>query len=305
MIKAARFAALRCWGAVVSALAVLLCLSCASPQPKAPPEPIEDAYSRQGPFVVRFQSARWEGVPYLLALPEGASGELPGLGSAAVPGLVWCNGSYETCERYRSLMARLASWGFAVIGDYDSQAGTGEGAFAAYRALVSLGSDSSQPLGLSVDPAKVGIMGHSQGAGGAVNAATRFSSACPFRAVATLSLPALEVCDPEDRYSLASLSAPILMLAGDGFLDGAIISPLSAMKANLTSLSSAAYAAMARRAGTDHNECQSPSGGALCGYLVAWFRAWLMDDASAQGAFLGPDAELARNPLWRDVARRP
>ena len=57
--------------------------------------------------------------------------------------------------------------------------------------------------------------------------------------------------------------------------------------------------ARARRTGADHAEMLPwPDG-----YMTAWFRYWLMGDEAAGAAFLGPQAELAANPLWQDVEK--
>ena len=39
------------------------------------------------------------------------------------------------------------------------------------------------------------------------------------------------------------------------------------------------------------------------GYMTAWFCYWLQGDETAGRAFLGPDAEIAQNPLWQDLEK--
>ena len=55
----------------------------------------------------------------------------------------------------------------------------------------------------------------------------------------------------------------------------------------------------AMRAGADPSEMLPWPDGCM----TAWFRYWLMGDEAAGAAFLGPQAELAANPLWQDVEK--
>ena len=54
--------------------------------------------------------------------------------------------------------------------------------------------------------------------------------------------------------------------------------------------------AMARRTGTDHDHMMYSAGG----YVMAWFRWRLQNDAEAAKAFTGDDPELLNNPLYQD-----
>ena len=43
-------------------------------------------------------------------------------------------------------------------------------------------------------------------------------------------------------------------------------------------------------------------GNSADGYMTAWFMCWLKDDAEAEKAFFGENAELFANPNWQDAA---
>ena len=104
-----------------------------------------------------------------------------------------------------------------------------------------------------------------------------------------------------------------MMVAGTGLLDAGeagspevaaeaqevSIAPLWSQEENYGLIPADVPKLRARRTGADHAEMLPwPDG-----YMTAWFCYWLQGDERAGRAFLGPDAEIAKNPLWQDLEK--
>lgn len=210
------------------------------------------------------------------------------------PVVAWGNGSFEHPDRYEPLLRHLASWGFVVVAAETDSAGTGDEIRAGARHVVAADADPASPFFERIDRAHVGAAGHSQGAGGAVRAAT----AAPdlLTTVVPVALPAelYQLLGVGHDYHPDRLWVPVLFLSGS---DDVLISPAGAVAGYYDRVPGAA--AMAILIGADHNAVQVDGGG-FRGYLTAWLRWQLAGDEVAGRAFVGPDAELLTNPRWRD-----
>ncbi|GAB3471923.1 dienelactone hydrolase family protein [Actinophytocola sediminis] len=154
--------------------------------------------SRRGPHRVLRGDLALVGLPGVVYTPTA------GLG---LPAVAFGHGWLQPPARYRSLLRHLASWGFVVAAP-----STQLGPLASHRLFaadlrtaldvcvgVRLGDGS-----ISVDPAKLGLAGHSVGAGCAVLAAADDSRV---RAVATLAATQTRPfsTDAASRCGMASL----------------------------------------------------------------------------------------------------
>ncbi|TAL34103.1 MAG: alpha/beta hydrolase [Spirochaetes bacterium] len=217
------------------------------------------------------------------------------------PIVVWGNGSDADCLDYDALLTHLASWGFVVIGNFDTAVGTGEAIIETMNYLVARNGDPASIFYQKLDVGNIGLAGHSQGAGGVVNAATNFTEGDMVTTLVPVSLPALKWCDAEDIYDTSLVDVPVFFTRGNGMLDG-IIAPLADVRAAYNALPSGVGAAMGTCKGTDHNTIQG-NGGKLRGYVTAWLRYQLANDATARNAFAGTSPELPGNTTnWKDVA---
>lgn len=218
------------------------------------------------------------------------------------PVVVLCNGTGVPLSRYETLARHLASWGFVVIGTEEAYSWNAFGAEMCLRYLGRAdagelaGDDAPTDLAGHVDLGRVGVVGHSQGAVGALNAASDTDHAAAYRTVVALS-PTNETLahDLMWDFDASEVSVPTLLVAGAGGGDDAVVTggQLGQIYDHLGS----ADKLMVRRTDTPHGEVLYSEEG----YVCAWLRWQLQGDEGAARAFVGEDAEIAKNPLYQDV----
>lgn len=214
----------------------------------------------------------------------------------AAPLVLWGNGSRATPAHYDGLLTHLASWGLVVAASASSTTGTGADLLHALERVLAAADDTASPLHGVVDAERVAAAGHSQGAGGAVNA-TRHSDGRVGWTV-TVSLPRRRWVSAGDEYEPGELVGPSLLLTGTA--DLAIAGP-SATGAYFDEVPGAAVTASLRGAG--HNEIQG-TGGRFLGCITAWLRSELCEDGDAAAMFRSVDGaapQLATGPRWSHV----
>ena len=216
------------------------------------------------------------------------------------PILVWGNGSNATPADYAGVFRQLASWGFVVIGSSDSRQADGRTMLGSLRYLLRANLDPGSRFFGSLDPTEVGVLGHSQGAGGAVNAANH--SGGLIDTVVPINLPDRRYVGRSGTFSVADLPVPALFLGGG--TDGLISTP-GGLRGYYQHVPRAALGILR---GADHLAIQRTGGGYL-GYLTAWLMWQLQDDTYAGSAFFGAggDAkatEFRRNTRWQGQQAR-
>lgn len=267
---------------------LLLAAAFARAQPLAP---IEAAYAAPGPYRVAQQTVRdAAGRPqYELYLPQPLG--------AAHPAVTWGNGTGSLPRDYDALLEHLASWGFVTIDVYRRNVGSGAAILGAAQFLAAQSADPASPLFGRVDPGRIGAAGHSQGASGVINAATRFAEGTLIRTVVPVALPFQTFTDPEDRYDTRLLTVPMFLIGGT---DDLLISPPSVNRSAYNRTDDTLPAAMAMLRNAGHTEIMG-NGGGQRGYLTAWMRFQLAGDAAAAAAFGGAGAELLGNARWKSA----
>ena len=129
------------------------------------------------------------------------------------PVITFGNGSYATYEEYEALLQHLASWGFVVVVADSSVTGDGTEILGAAQYVVDQNTNADSIFHQRIDTENIASVGHSQGAGGAINAATQ--SANLITATAVLDLP-----DPwwasrtVDVIDVAQLTGPTFFMTG-------------------------------------------------------------------------------------------
>ncbi|MDT0309380.1 hypothetical protein RM780_20800 [Streptomyces sp. DSM 44917] len=212
------------------------------------------------------------------------------------PVLTWGNGSWATPDYYGRLLEHLAGWGFVVAAAEETFTGTGEEILAAARHVLALNDDPRSDLHNRLDPRRVAAAGHSQGAGGAVNATVNGRGL--ITALATVALPdEFWIWVPEHRISPQSVRVPTFLIGGS---TDYVMAPPQTQRRYYDRV--AGPAALGILTGADHDEV-ADDGGRYRGYLTAWLRYQLLSDSRAATAFTGP-AELLTNPAWRDQATK-
>jgi pimeloyl-ACP methyl ester carboxylesterase len=248
---------------------------------------VEAHYKVAGPWTV----ATADAPGYKLYYPADL-----GAGGVKHPIITWGNGTNAVPTQYPGLLNQLASWGFAVVASTDTTTGTGSEMIAAAQYLIDRNTDSSSVFYGKLDVTKVGAVGHSQGAGGAVNTATK--SGGLIDTVIPIALPAPIWVSSGDKFYVDQLTCPVLFVSG---ANDTLISPNSALQTYYGQVPGAA--AKAQLKGADHNTIQGTGGGFL-GYVTAWLMYQLQGDTYARGAFAGTAPELNTNTNWQNQVEK-
>lgn len=216
------------------------------------------------------------------------------------PVIVICNGSGTPISKYPAVPKHYASWGFIVIGTEEENAWNGFGSEMSIRHLQRLNDNEQIEEGKAnifyhkVDFSNVGIVGHSQGGVGVLNAITAQVHKDIYKAAVSLSPTNKELAHAlEWDYDASLVNVPIMLISGAGGGDDWVVTgeQLESIYNDI-----AGNKIMVRRNNTVHNEVlYSPDG-----YVTAWFMWHLQDDQDAAKAFVGADAEILINLLYQD-----
>ena len=239
-------------------------------------------------------------VDYVIVYPEALE-----TGDAKWPMVVFVNGSNDTTQAHYNTLYHLATHGFIVVGNEDQGSGSGQTTSDMLDYMLAENGNESSFLYGKIDVDHIGLTGGSQGACGAVRAATKYENSGMYKALVTLSLPRIEIAEnmvPADwTYDTSELKIPLLMMSGTGFADSNEfnpISPLSSMEINYDNMPDEIPCAMGRRIDADHTDMMVVGDG----YLTAWFCCFLKGDTEALKAFGGESAEMLNNTTnWQDV----
>lgn len=285
--------------AVFAVVATAMLTVVVAPAGAAAADTVETAYDVPGPYQTTTGTAT-DGLGNSYAVYRPA--DYTALGFAS-PILTWGNGTNATPGQYSTLLTRMASYGFTVIASTLTNTGSGNEIDDGARWLVAQDSTAGSVYAGHLDPSRVGAFGHSQGATGAVNAATHDPSL--YAAVLTFSLPAqsLSGSNPDCPTAAActphpdQLKAPAFLISTHGLEDLLIASPATETAYYDSVPGSASLGIVAK--GADHNTIQdSGDPDAELGYATAWFQYRLRGDAAAGAAFTGASPELPGNANW-------
>ena len=145
-----------------------------------------------------------------------------------------------------------------------------------------------------VDFDRVGIVGHSQGGVGVLNAVTDTDHKGVYKAAVAPSPTNKELAhNLMWDYDATLVDVPILLVSGAGGGDDWVVTG-EQLESIYVDIPSQKF--MARRVATDHG----PMLYSAQGYVVAWFMWLLQDDEQAAQAFVGKNPELMENPRYQD-----
>ena len=215
------------------------------------------------------------------------------------PVIVVCNGSGTPISKFPSVPEHFASWGFIVIGTEEGYDWSGFSAEMCIRHLQKLNDneridENENVFYQKVDFDNVGIVGHSQGGVGVLNAVTEQKHADIYKTAVSLSPTTKELAhNLEWDYDATLVDTPILLIAGAGGGDDWVITgeQLQAIYSDIDN-----NKVMLRRKDTPHNETLY----AANGYVTAWFMWHLQGDDEAAKAFAGDNTEIYVNSLYQD-----
>lgn len=217
------------------------------------------------------------------------------------PVIVICNGSGTPISKYPAVPKHYASWGFIVIGTEEEYAWDGFGAEMSVRHLQRLNdapqTEENRPniFFHKIDLNNVGIVGHSQGGVGVLNAITAQEHKDIYKAAVSLSPTNQELAhNLEWDYHASLVHTPIVLISGEGGGDDWVVTgeQLEHIYRDI-----ADNKIMFRRKDTAHNEVLYSADG----YVTAWFMWRLQGDKEAAAVFSGSSPELADNPMYQDV----
>lgn len=237
------------------------------------------------------------------------------------PILTWGNGSFGKPSQVAYLLNHMASWGFVVIASEDPMTGPGQTILDAANYLVQKNSDSTSIFFNKLNVAQIGAFGHSQGAGGAIDAVIKSGGA--IKTVIPIELPAQVWCTTPpnciDTHNLTTGSVFFI----DGSLDIPISPPTQPPQVTGEQSIDAFYKAVpnsvAKLKGTllgpSHNDvtgqpdCKTvvqPCINGVYGYLgypTAWMMFQLQNDNYAHGAFVTGSGEMfSQTSNWELVS---
>lgn len=233
---------------------------------------VGDNFADAGPFQVTVQTDS--------AHTYYSPTELGSRGCTRHPVILWGNGTATTPPVYDQLLRHLASHGFIVAAANTSNAGSGVEMRAGLDNLTTFNNQSGHRFNQKVDLTRVGTTGHSQGGGGAIEAAKD---------------QRVKVLAPLQPWlgSQTGLQSDDVALFFAGSTDTVI--PPATVRARYTGVTiPAAYAELA-----DANHyIPAATGGGFRAPLTAWFRWHLMGDTTARGEFVGADCGLCTDQVW-------
>jgi hypothetical protein len=201
-------------------------------------------------------------------------------GCTTHPVILWGNGTSTQVSAYNALLRHFASHGFIVAAANTSNAGSGTQMLQGLTTLRNWNGQAGNRFNGRVDLANVGSTGHSQGGGGAINAAKD---------------QGVKTTAPLEPWSGNQIglqdSDTAMFFAGQ---NDTIVSP-SSVRSRYTGVTiPAGYAELA---GASHFTALGSAGG-FRGAATAWFRWQLMGDTTAQAQFVGPNPALDTSPQW-------
>ena len=227
------------------------------------------------------------------------------------PVILVVNASNTAALNLKPVYARLASWGFVVVGNDDRQTGTGETASETLDYVLNLNKDENSELFGKMDEEHIGCVGYSQGGAGAINAVTRFENSDKFTALFTGSASyALLSKNMGWEYDVSKINIPYFMTAGTGNTDdngGSVhddknlagIAPLASLVENYDGITADVFKLRARVTGAEHQDMLHLTDG----YMTAWMLYHLQGDTEAASVFVGENADILTNNGWQDVEK--
>jgi len=217
-----------------------------------------------------------------------------GQGGVTHPLIIWGNGTGASPSSYQGLLTHLASHGFIVAAANTSNAGNGSQMLAC---LTFVANENARPASVffqKVDINRVGASGHSQGGAGTIMAGrdARVRVTAPIQ-------PYIRFIPGGGTFSNASINqqqGPMFLVSGSA---DTIAVPNTHQRPVFTGTNvSVVWATLA---GATHFEPPGDAGD-FRGPITAWFRAKLMDDASAARVFPAT-CTLCTTPGWTVQSR--
>jgi hypothetical protein len=291
--------------------AASLTSTASQPDMPGPVFPVQTLFAAPGPYATTIGTATSGSATYDLYYPSSYAA----LGFQS-PIVTWGNGTNGTPAQVSVLLRHLASYGFTVIASTLPNTGSGHEIDAAAHYLVTQDGAAASVFHGHLNVNEVAAVGTSQGATGAVRAAT--SDPALIKTVMTFSLPSAVWAAPNPDCPTAAdctahpdaLTRPAFFISTHGFWDSIIASPATEKAYFLSAPVHAALGIITSSDGkaADHASIEDPADGGnpggFLGYATAWLEYQLRGSVIAAAAFTGPHPELTANPNWPGSATR-
>lgn len=228
---------------------------------------IGETYSARGPYLATSTIV----TDFTIFYPKNMDGNHPIIS--------WGNGTAAPTIVYSPLLNHLASWGFVVIASNSVMTQNGEDLIAGIDYLIDQNKTSSSEFYGMLDTAHIGTIGHSQGGGGAINAAADSRVTCT-----------VPIAPSPGR--IGQVEAPVFLVAGS--TDSIVSAELVRSTSYAISTGPTVFGIVEEM---DHMAFAGNAGDAR-GYITAWLMYHLQGDDSAGEAFID-DCEICSNGMWQ------
>jgi hypothetical protein len=280
-------------------LASILTQSCKPPN--SPTGAIEQQFYAHGTWAVTVQAGAAccdsLGNKFDLYYPTNL-----GAGGFKHPILTWGNGSFGKASDVDYFLRHMASWGFVIIATEDSMTGPGQTILDAANFLIAANGSPVSIFHNKLDVTHVGAFGHSQGAGGAINATIKSGGAIKTVIPIELTMGSVFFIDG----SLDPVSPPTQNASATG---------LQSIDAYYNAVPTGVQKLKGTLLGPTHNDitgqpdcthAQLPCTMGVYGYLgypTAWMMDRLQGNAAAHAAFVSGTGEIFSQPTnWQFVS---
>lgn len=273
-------------------------------------------YGKPGPYKVvvlrRALCCDSKGKAFDLYSPTGMTGP------AAV--VTWGNGTFAWPQRYDYLLKHIASWGIVVVATRDRSVANGQTMLDALQKLA----ENRRKLPVKIDLTRAAAAGHSQGAGGSMNAMMKAGG--QIITVLAFNLPGQQFCWHKNCSMIPQgMPSGTSVFFLSGLRDGlspphqrrATTPPYQSNKAYYDAVPEGRKKLRAAAIAANHNDVQGqPSCGlAIIGcnkgvepylrYTAAWLLWQLNGDKAAQSVFnKNGKASIFNDPRYLEVEGR-
>jgi triacylglycerol esterase/lipase EstA (alpha/beta hydrolase family) len=207
--------------------------------------------------------------------------------------VILMNGTDATVNDYEHLATFLASHCYFVIDNFNSTTGDGKNGVTLFRNVKDILAQQGTHI------YSYSMIGHSQGATGAINALTKYDiDQGEFKTLITVALPhEIFASQPAHKISPEKLHLPSMLQLTGG--DDFIISSYHWNKEVQEKASSTInHSLVAKRKKVGHNEIQKENS-KYFSIILNWLNYKVRQEAQAQAFFESPDSELKDSNKWK------
>lgn len=253
---------------------------------------IESKYVKNGEYKVKKKIIKVDSLAenYYIFYPENMAQN-----NSKYPMVIFVNGTNNKTSGKQALLTHLASWGFIVVGNDEENSWSGIETNKMLDYMLSL-NESDEFFKDKIDINNIGIIGHSQGGAGAINAVNDKNFNKYYKTIVLLSPVGSSYANKAGwNYNPSLLNIPVAIFAGtSGEFENEVVIPYDELIEIYTSIEFPKL--MARKTGCNHTETLY----AEDGYTTAWFMYYLKNDNYVTNEFI-KNKELNNNILYQDV----